>query len=856
MRIRSLQARSVLAAALAVLIALVVVGIGVDVLVGRHLRRSLDATLRQRAIEVAQLSASAPALVTAPGSLDSPLGGTHVTVQVLDRRGRIVARSLSLGGRVLPASALIRAAITGGRPGYANGSLGDEQLRMYAAPLANFGGAAAGGAVVVAASTQDLRSTLASLHAFLLVSGLVAATLAALALAVLMRRALRPLGRLADAAAEIERTGDPARRLPEPASADEVGRLAATLNAMLASLERARESERRFLADASHELRTPLTALRGNVDYLARHGATPELVADLEQDAERLVRLADDLLVLSREEAADPPSEEVRLDELARAVAADDDSLAVEIPGAGPRPRRPGRTRACAGEPGRERPSLRARRRRDHRCRRARGRRRAPQRPRRRARPRPGRGRARVRALLARRPSTAPARASVSRSCARPPSATAAAPTPRARGSRSSCPLSRDLSESSATTEARAPRKDRREVFRTLSTSRLLVLSRRPRRRPPEAPRIAVAASGGSGPTPPPKPLAQALHDALAAPQPDGITARITFTNKLFPSARCSATAGSALMSGATGRLWVTDDGRGRLELQSDAGDAQIVWSTTEVTVYDASSNTVYTAALPAQNEQRRRRTSGTPPTLDEITSFLTELGEARGRSRARSRSTSPASRVQRHGLAEARRRAARLGSSSPGTRRTAFRCGSAIYAQGASSPVLALDGRPTSRSAPSPTADVDVAPPAGAKVVELGSARRPSRRPTAARAGDRPRRRPGGRRLPGRRAGHARRPAAPGRPARRRRDSRARSSSTARASARSSVVERKADASAPNGQARCRACRRSRSTASPATSSRRSSAPCSTGDAAASTTSSPARCRRRRPRRRRAALK
>ena len=324
MRIRSLQARSVLAAALAVLIALVVVGIGVDVLVGRHLRRSLDATLRQRAVEVAQLSASAPALVTAPGSLDSPLGGTHVTVQVVDKRGRIVARSLSLGGRVLPAGPLVGAAIKGGRPGYANARLGDEHLRLYAAPLANFGGTAAGGAVVVAASTQDLRSTLASLHAFLLFSALAAAGLAALALAVLMRRALRPLGQLADAAAEIERTGDPARRLPEPASADEVGRLATTLNAMLASLERARESERRFLADASHELRTPLTALRGNVTYLASHGATAELVADLEQDAERLVRLADDLLALSREEAAERPREEVRLDELARAAAAED----------------------------------------------------------------------------------------------------------------------------------------------------------------------------------------------------------------------------------------------------------------------------------------------------------------------------------------------------------------------------------------------------------------------------------------------------------------------------------------------------------------------------------------------------
>jgi two-component system, OmpR family, sensor kinase len=160
----------------------------------------------------------------------------------------------------------------------------------------------------------------------------VAAAVAAFTVALLLRRALRPLGRLAGAAAEIERTGDPRRRLPEPASADEIGQLAATLNAMLASLDRAREGERRFLADASHELRTPLTALRGNVAYLARHGATPELVAELEHDAERLARLADDLLVLSREETAEAPQEEVRLDELAGAAAADDGAVEVVAP--------------------------------------------------------------------------------------------------------------------------------------------------------------------------------------------------------------------------------------------------------------------------------------------------------------------------------------------------------------------------------------------------------------------------------------------------------------------------------------------------------------------------------------------
>ena len=315
---RSLRTRSVVAATLAILLALVVVGAGVDILVARHLHRSLDRTLRARAVEVAQLSASAPALLTRPGALDSPLVGTQVSVQVVDRRGRIVARSLDLGGRVLPTDARVLAAVHQGRSAYANVRLGTERLRVYVAPLADIGGPAAGGAVVVAASTHDLNQTLASLHLVLAGAGLAAALLGAIAVALLMRRALRPLERLAAAAAEVERTGDPRRRLPEPAAADEVGRLAETLNAMLASLERAREGERRFLADASHELRTPLTALRGNVEYLARHGATPELVADLQHDAERLARLADDLLTLSREESAGAPDEEIRLDELAR----------------------------------------------------------------------------------------------------------------------------------------------------------------------------------------------------------------------------------------------------------------------------------------------------------------------------------------------------------------------------------------------------------------------------------------------------------------------------------------------------------------------------------------------------------
>ncbi|MGB2873996.1 MAG: HAMP domain-containing sensor histidine kinase [Gaiellaceae bacterium] len=316
----SLRVRSVAAAAIAILLAVAVVGIGVDVLVSRHLHRSLDRTLRQRAVETAQLAASAPAVLTTPGALDAPLGGTQLSVEVVDRHMRIVARSLALGGRVLPAGESLRRAITAGLSGYSNLELGGDHLRAYTAPLAEVGGPAAGGAVVVAGSTRDLRDTLASLHAFVLVAALGAAVLAGAAVAVLISRALRPLGRLAEAAAEVERTGDPRRRLPQPEARDEVGRLAATLNEMLASLERSRDAERRFLADASHELRTPLTALRGNVAYLARHGATTELVGELQADAQRLARLADDLLAVSWEESAEPPTELIRLDELAEAA--------------------------------------------------------------------------------------------------------------------------------------------------------------------------------------------------------------------------------------------------------------------------------------------------------------------------------------------------------------------------------------------------------------------------------------------------------------------------------------------------------------------------------------------------------
>jgi signal transduction histidine kinase len=316
------RARAVLAAALSTLLAVIVLGSAVNFLVSRHLRTALDRTLHTRAAEVAQLAASAPKLLTSQGALDTPIGATQALVEVVDSRGRIVARSASLGRRVLPQQLATRA--IAGHSSYGEAILGSTRLRVYSAPLADLARSGGGGAVIVAASTDDERDTMREVRTLTVFGGLAAALAGAAAVWLLMGRALRPLARLDRGAADIGRTGDASGRLPVPRRDDEVGRLATTLNRMLDTLERTRENERRFVADASHELRTPLTALRGNVDHLARHGPTPELVADLKDDAERLARLADDLLLLSRLDAAAAPANgEVRLDELARNAGAD-----------------------------------------------------------------------------------------------------------------------------------------------------------------------------------------------------------------------------------------------------------------------------------------------------------------------------------------------------------------------------------------------------------------------------------------------------------------------------------------------------------------------------------------------------
>jgi signal transduction histidine kinase len=273
-------------------------------------------------------------VLSQPGALESAASGRDLVVEVIDVRGRILARSLTLGARLLPEDRLARAAVASGRTGYEDVSIDGRPFRVYDAPIASgVGGPAAGGAVIVGSDTSDISDTLGRLGLVAGVAGAVVALVAVTLAAVLSRRGLRPLRQLVLAAGEIERTADPSRRLPATDGPEEIAQLAGVLNRMLDALERSGQSERRFLADASHELRTPVTALLGNVEFVARHGADDEVVADLRRDAERLARLVDDLLVMERSSgSAVEHLSVVSLDEVVADVAADHDGGLVVSP--------------------------------------------------------------------------------------------------------------------------------------------------------------------------------------------------------------------------------------------------------------------------------------------------------------------------------------------------------------------------------------------------------------------------------------------------------------------------------------------------------------------------------------------
>jgi len=176
------------------------------------------------------------------------------------------------------------------------------------------------GDVVISVYPLDATEhALARIRFWILLIGGIGILVAAALAALVATAALRPVRRLSAAAEHVAATGNLTERV-EVTSTDELGRLAARFNAMLAALEESVGKQRRLVADASHELRTPLTAVRTNVDLLREgqlaHDEAQHALDEASAELSALTTLVADLVELSRGEERQLRVEEVHLDDL------------------------------------------------------------------------------------------------------------------------------------------------------------------------------------------------------------------------------------------------------------------------------------------------------------------------------------------------------------------------------------------------------------------------------------------------------------------------------------------------------------------------------------------------------------
>jgi heavy metal sensor kinase len=260
--------------------------------VGAILYARLGDTLDERiadSLEARTTALAATFDVSSPG-----VAGEEGLAQVLEGEGTVVGGSGAAAQEsLLSAAQLERARL---RPITFDADLSNGEYRLRATPVDDR-------IVVVGEPLDDRDEALDGLLMQLLVVLPIALVVSSVLGYLVAGAALRPVEAMRRRAAGIT-SDSPERRLPLPRAHDEIHRLGETLNEMLARLDAGLARERRFVADASHELRTPLASLRTELELAARRPRSQEelesALRSAGEEVERLVRLAEDLLVLAR----------------------------------------------------------------------------------------------------------------------------------------------------------------------------------------------------------------------------------------------------------------------------------------------------------------------------------------------------------------------------------------------------------------------------------------------------------------------------------------------------------------------------------------------------------------------------
>ena len=240
--------------------------------------------------------------------------------QIFTLGGTITIQSPNVGSRVIPLSHTALEAALAGQATFESARFREEApVRLLSVPIRRDGVL-----VNILQVGTSLSAVESVLHRLLVVLLVIVPMALAAALGggwFLAGRALQPVEAITQAARRIA-AGDLAQRLTVPPSRDEIGRLSATFNDMIARLEASFRQVRQFSADASHELRTPLTVMKGETELALRRARPAEdyrlvLESNLEE-IDRMTQIVDELLFLSRADLGEVIIESlpVRLDAL------------------------------------------------------------------------------------------------------------------------------------------------------------------------------------------------------------------------------------------------------------------------------------------------------------------------------------------------------------------------------------------------------------------------------------------------------------------------------------------------------------------------------------------------------------
>ena len=270
-------------------------------LLSASLMSSIDAQLAAQAAQASVYLSSGTPVATPAVIATNP---QEYVIQLIDQAGHVRGSSEEAGSRPILSLADLKRArrgqilVTQERDG--------ESQRVLAEPFASRSGWIA----IAGVSLESFNNTITRVIQELAVGGSVFVVIAALGAFGLATASLRPVERLRREAAVLSERDSPSA-LTVPGTHDEIAALAKTMNDLLQRLQHALQRERYLVADASHELRTPLAVLRGELELaLKPERSRDELLSAVtiaSEEADRLTRLTNDLLLLSRNDQGQLP---------------------------------------------------------------------------------------------------------------------------------------------------------------------------------------------------------------------------------------------------------------------------------------------------------------------------------------------------------------------------------------------------------------------------------------------------------------------------------------------------------------------------------------------------------------------